>query len=369
MPHIVILGGTGRIGRAVAEIFYEKRKDCVLTLVGRNAKRGPEVVRQLGDRAHFFAADFRDRSRLLSVLSGADLVIHAAGPFQDTQPLVLEAAIEAGVSYLDIADDLSFAYKARALSLTAQQKGISAIVNGGVFPGLSNIMAGCLAEDVRQNAKQGEESSPVTHLRFDYFIAGSGGAGPAVMASTFLLGTRPATEYVDGKIVERTAFTGGERIAFLPPIGTRKVYYLELPEVSSSFETYHIPNIASRFGTSPGIWNHLTRLCCLLFRPWLGKRERVASFVRLMLPLVRLLDRVVGAAIGIEVEAVYATGEKKRLRYAHDNTIVSIASAVLAQADEILCGRVRHGVFWPEEAISNKKEHLQSLSGGIFRWE
>jgi len=356
MRNILVLGGSGRIGRAVAALLLETDKDCCLTLVGRNAVRGEKLLRALGDRARFVSADVYNENELAAPLKDADLVIHTAGPFQETEPTLLRTAITCGVPYLDIADDLSFAQKARDLSALAKERGVPALVNGGIFPGMSNVMAGLLAE-----------RGSVTHLAFSYFIAGSGGAGPGVMASTFMLGTTPVTEYVDGKAVPRVAFTGEMKQAFLPPIGKRSVYFLELPEVTSCFETYKIPNVVARFGTSPGIWNHLTRWCCSLFRPWLSNRKRVSSFVGLSLPFVRLLDLFVGKAIGMEVEAKYSTGETLRASYAHPNTIASIAQAVVAQANEILEKRIPPGVYWPEEAIQEKRRHLVvSSRGGLL---
>lgn len=46
---------------------------------------------------------------LQAVLSGADLVIHAAGPFQRSENhTVLQKAIEAKVAYLDVCDDMDY---------------------------------------------------------------------------------------------------------------------------------------------------------------------------------------------------------------------------------------------------------------------
>lgn len=356
MKKVVIIGGSGRIGSVVAERLLAYDPELRITITGRDAARGQRMAQCLGERVGFVSVELGDASGLQQAISGAALVLHTAGPFQGTEPTVLSAAIACGVPYLDIADDLVFARKARALSAQAAAQGVAALVNGGVFPGMSNVMAGLLAEQ-----------APAEKIAFSYFIAGSGGSGPAVMASTFILGTTPATEFVNGQRVERTAFTGGRTVSFLAPIGARSVYYLELPEVTSCFETYRIPSVVARFGTSPGLWNRATRLVCWLFRPWLGNRKRVASFVALLLPLIRLVDRWVGAAIGMEVEAVDQSGKSKRLRYVHTDTLASIAAAVTAQADELLRGRIASGVHWPEEAITDKPRHLElAAQGGLL---
>lgn len=211
------------------------------------------------------------------------------------------------------------------------------------------------------------ERGPAQRLSFSYFIAGSGGSGPAVMASTFLLGTRPASEFVRGEPVGRQAFTGGVSTEFLAPVGRRTCYYIELPETTSCYETYKIPHISARFATSPGVWNHATRWTCTLLKPWLGHRQRVASFVRLLLPLIRVIDRFVGAAIAMDVAVESADGQIQRLRYVHASTTESIAQAVTAQAEELLLGRVAAGVHFPEEGIRDKERHLQRAAvGGVL---
>lgn len=356
MRRVVVVGGAGRIGQVVAARLLAQHPDLSVTITSRDPKRGEKVASRLGARAVSAPLDLSDGAGLRNLVSGASLVIHTAGPFQSADPLVLQAAIDCGVGYLDIADDLEFARKARQLPVQARAAKVAAIVNGGVFPGMSNIMAGLLCE-----------RGPAQRLSFSYFIAGSGGSGPAVMASTFLLGTRPASEFVRGEWVGRQAFTGGVATEFLAPVGRRTCYSIELPETTSCYEIYKIPNISARFATSPGVWNHATRWTCTLLKPWLSHRQRVASFVTLLLPLIRVIDRFVGAAIAMDVAVESADGQIQRLRYVHASTMESIAQAVTAQAEELLLGRVSAGVHFPEEAIRDKERHLQRAAvGGVL---
>jgi saccharopine dehydrogenase-like NADP-dependent oxidoreductase len=69
--------------------------------------------------------------------AGKDLVIHCGGPFQKrTRCEVLEAAIDAGVDYVDVCDDMKFAQRAKALHDKAKQAGITAITTTGIYPGV-----------------------------------------------------------------------------------------------------------------------------------------------------------------------------------------------------------------------------------------
>jgi NAD(P)-dependent dehydrogenase (short-subunit alcohol dehydrogenase family) len=51
----LITGATSNIGRAIALAFGAEGADVVVS--GRDAQRGAQVVRDIGDRAHFIAAD------------------------------------------------------------------------------------------------------------------------------------------------------------------------------------------------------------------------------------------------------------------------------------------------------------------------
>ena len=68
--------------------------------------------------------------------------IHAAGPFQRRQDCsVLEAAIAAGVPYLDVCDDTAYSQRAKQLHAKAAAAGVPAITSAGIYPGVSNVMA------------------------------------------------------------------------------------------------------------------------------------------------------------------------------------------------------------------------------------
>ena len=65
-------------------------------------------------------------------------MIHCGGPFQKrTRCEVLEAAIDAGVNYVDVCDDMKFAQRAKALHDKAKQAGVTALTTTGIYPGVS----------------------------------------------------------------------------------------------------------------------------------------------------------------------------------------------------------------------------------------
>ena len=54
---------------------------------------------------------------------------------------VLNAAIDAKVPYLDVCDDAEYAKKCKSRSPEAAAAGVPCVTTGGIYPGVSNLMA------------------------------------------------------------------------------------------------------------------------------------------------------------------------------------------------------------------------------------
>lgn len=107
--------------------------------------------------------DIRDHVDLVAALEGFDLVVHTAGPFQQKKKCeVLEAALEAGVNYQDVCDDVTHMKNARKLSDAAAAKNLTAALCTGIYPGVSNLMA---VKAIQMLTDKPEE------LTYNYFTA------------------------------------------------------------------------------------------------------------------------------------------------------------------------------------------------------
>jgi saccharopine dehydrogenase-like NADP-dependent oxidoreductase len=216
---VLILGGTGRVGRSTAAALSACGVPLALTLAARDAGRF-ETLRSgaSGDDAWLHAAtflrcDIDDPASLAAALAGVDLVIHAAGPFQRApRCAVLEAALAARVPYLDVCDDTAYAQRAKTHSAAAAAAGVRAVICGGLFPGVSNVMA---AQIVRADAAASDAPpAPPKRVAYYYFTAGSGGAGTTILATSFLLCGEDALAFKDGQPVRVPPVTGRRVVDF-----------------------------------------------------------------------------------------------------------------------------------------------------------
>lgn len=135
--NITVLGA-GLVGSAIVKDLAATATHAV-TVVDYN----PTTVRQLEAAAGVrgVTANLNALERFDDLLAGADLVVCAVPGFMGFS--TLRKIIEAGKNVVDIS---FFAEDPFLLDALARQKGVTAVVDCGVAPGLSNILLGNLSQ-------------------------------------------------------------------------------------------------------------------------------------------------------------------------------------------------------------------------------
>ncbi len=136
MRKITILGA-GRIGRCIAEIL-QGRGDIQVTLGDREPSAldlAPEGVRTV-------RVDVQDADQLKELLAGQDGVLSAC-QYTDS-PAIASAALETGVSFFDLTEDVASTQAIRRLSKGANA-GQVFVPQCGLAPGYVGILAAELA--------------------------------------------------------------------------------------------------------------------------------------------------------------------------------------------------------------------------------
>ncbi|GMN26179.1 hypothetical protein TIFTF001_001209 [Ficus carica] len=366
---VLVLGGTGRVGGSTAITLSKLCPDLGIVIGGRNREKGAAMVATLGENSEFSQVDINNANSLEAALSDVDLVVHAAGPFQQADKCsVLEAAIYTKTAYLDVCDDTSYARRAKSFSDRAVAANIPAITTGGIYPGVSNVMA---AELVR--AARAESEGEPERLRFYYYTAGTGGAGPTILATSFLLLGEEVIAYNKGEEIKLKPYSGTLNIDFGKGIGNRDVYLLNLPEVRSAHEVLGIPTVSARFGTAPFFWNWgMEAMTNLLSPEFLRDRSKVQQLVQLFDPVVRAFDGIAGERVSMRVDLECSNGRNMVGIFSHKRLSVSVGTATAAFALAVLEGSTQPGVWFPEEpegiAIEAREVLLKRAAQGTFNF-
>ncbi|XP_061362438.1 uncharacterized protein LOC133306173 isoform X2 [Gastrolobium bilobum] len=343
---VLVLGGTGRVGGSTAIALSNLCPDLRIVVAGRNREKGEAMVAKLGGNSGFAHVDIDDVNSLETALKSVDLVVHAAGPFQQAERCsVLEAAIKTKTAYLDVCDDTTYAWRAKSFMSRALAANVPAITTGGIYPGVSNVMA---AELVR--AAESESKDKPERLRFYYYTAGTGGAGPTILATSFLLLGEEVVAYNKGEKIKLNPYSGMLNVDFGKGIGKRDVYLLNLPEVRSAHEILGVPTVSARFGTAPFFWNWgMEAMTKLLPSEFLRDRNRVGRLVELFDPVVRAIDGIAGERVSMRVELECSSGRNTVGIFSHRRLSVCVGIATAAFALAILEGSTQPGVWFPEE--------------------
>ena len=204
--HVTVLGA-GRVGRAMALDLAKEGEFEV-----RVADASAAALGALAGVAHVetMKADLADAREVRRALADADYAIGAVPGYMGYR--TLETILQAGV---DVVDITFFEQDAFGLDALAKEKGVCAIVDAGVAPGLTNVLAGHHA---------------ATWDRLDRFVCGVGGL-PVVRTQPWEykaafspvdvleIYTRPARIVEGGQVVAKPALAEIAPYEF-PGVGT-----------------------------------------------------------------------------------------------------------------------------------------------------
>ncbi|XP_047047363.1 uncharacterized protein LOC124652392 [Lolium rigidum] len=361
---VLVLGGTGRVGGSTATALSKLRPDLNILIGGRNREKGESLASKLGVQSEFVEIDTGNAAMLKEALQDVDLVVHTAGPFQGgAECTVLQAAISTKTSYIDVCDDMDYSWRAKAYHEEAKAQGIPAITTAGIYPGVSNVMAAELV-----NAARNEDGEP-ERLRFFYYTAGSGGAGPTILATSFLLLGEDVIAYNKGEEIKLKPYSGVLNIDFGKGVRKRDVYLLNLPEVKSAHKFLGVPTVSARFGTSPFFWNWgMEAFANFLPVEFLRDKDKVRELVELVDPLVRAIDGFAGERVSMRVDLECSNGRNTIGLFSHRKLSVSVGHSTAAFVQAVLEGSTQPGVWFPEEpegiAIDSRKLLLERASQG-----
>lgn len=218
MKRVLIVGGAGVFGRRLAERL--NATTCArIVIAGRSIERAQRVAAALGageavalDRNTATADDVR--------ASRPDLVIDAAGPFQGADLRFARAVIEAGASYLDLADARDFVAAFPSLDDLARERGVAAITGASSTPALTHAALDRLRAGWRRLDGVRAGIAPANRME----------RGLAVMKAILSWTGAPVRVFEDGAWRERSGWSDCGMID-TPGLGRRRFALVETPDL------------------------------------------------------------------------------------------------------------------------------------------
>lgn len=233
-----IILGCGLVGGLIAKDLA-KDKDFQVTVADINEKKLDELTKETDIRG--IKADLSSSEAIRKIVAYQDIVIGAVPGFLGFN--MLRSVIETGKNVVDISfmpeDVLS-------LDELAKKKGVTAVVDMGVAPGMSHMIVGYVDSllDETESATILVGGLPmIREWPYEYKIVFS----PKDVIEEYL---RPARLIEGGKIVEKSALSDLELVN-LPKIGTLEAFNTD--GLRSLLYTLNIPDMKEKTLRYPGL--------------------------------------------------------------------------------------------------------------------
>ena len=355
-PSVLIVGGTGRIGTAVAIHLLQRRPELQIMLAGRSAERGRAAAAEVAAEAadcSFLELNYRDATEMRAACDGIDALVHVAGPFvgkNKLEPLKAAIASETPV-YVDVSDPLEYIDEAKQFDA----RKTSALLCAGAFPGFSNVLA------VEAAHVLGE---PVKDLNFSYFTAGLGGSGAINLDITNYGFGPPVPRIVAGEATRTENYAGTDFGTIAYDGLNAECWAWPFPEAATTGEFLKITGSSrAGMGTAPRIWNTVLRLMVAVVpRAWWSSRRFSEGLARFSEPLVRVTDAFVGESHAMRVDVSSATSERSVAAVQRHDSFRRCVGQSCAEFVLDALDQATPGVALPEERYADRASREQILA-------
>ncbi len=217
---ILVLGGSGIVGRAVVKDLAEQRDVSQIVIGDLNVAKAKKFAAQIKSRkVSVRSMDVSDYPKLVQTMKGFDAVGNCV--YYGTLLEVTHAAIEAKVHVADLGGMFHLTKKQMNLDGPAKKAGITILPCCGSGPGLNNVLA-------RYGTDKLDQVDDI-HIRAGGTAPSPGSPavkGPGMTIRTVLdeFAMNPII-YKNGKFREVPPLSGKEIVKFSEPIGEQPAYY------------------------------------------------------------------------------------------------------------------------------------------------
>lgn len=353
---VLLLGATGEMGGRTAVELLRRPEVQHLTMAGRNRARVAELADRLQGRATTAAAAFDIGSRhdLLGHMAAHDVVVSCAGPGYRLEVACIDAALEAGRSYISLNNDTEPAATAAQRSADAAARGISIVSGCGAAPGLSNLLVSLACGELEEvddieiavAASSRDESGLASELHFVSML------DAAARSADTAASRAPHPVYFPEPVgwVETFGCSHPEELAFRGPTSDGAAVRFRAGLVEKAVMDVIRASVAA------GVTGRDSAL-----RPWL----------RMTQPIRPLLERVVPrsggwTAIRVDVHGRSA-GRTRTVSYGVVDRLVNLASIAIVEGTLRLLQHEKAGVATPEE-VFDAKPFLRAVSARGVRF-
>jgi short subunit dehydrogenase-like uncharacterized protein len=196
---IVLFGATGYTGELTARALVERGVKPVLA--GRSREKLKALAGELDAELETEVADVADPASVRTLVQSGDVLVTTVGPFARFGAAAVEAAIEAGATYIDSTGEPPFIRRVFEQWGPRAESAGAVLLTAMGYDWVPGNLAGALALS--------EAGDAATRVETAYFVSGPFGPSGGTKASTVGAIIEPGYAYRDGRIVTERA---GKRV-------------------------------------------------------------------------------------------------------------------------------------------------------------
>ena len=239
---ILVLGGYGTFGRRISQAIAAI-PDVTCVIGGRH----PEKAGQPREaNTSLVAVNVNDPASLRRALEGVFAVVNTVGPFQGREYTVAETCAGMGIHYVDLADARAYVDGITRLQRRAQQKECLIVTGASSVPAVSAALVDLLAPEFDR-------------IEAIHTCISPGNKNPRGLATV-----RAILSYTGSplriKDQDRWRYTYGwsepEVVTFPEPVGKRRVYLCDVPDLDIFPVRYGATSVSFRAGLELNVFNY-----------------------------------------------------------------------------------------------------------------
>jgi len=333
MSKVLIIGGKGYFGQLLIDDLL-RNTNSELVVASRRAFHS--------DLFETVVADLWDPDSLERALTGVEVAICAAGPYQKLPTTLVELCLNRGVHYIDLADDRGFVHKVR--SLTADHKDAAAVCTGwSTVSALSGLLAGIASKGL----------TAINSIHIQMAPGNRGARHTATIASLMHSVGQPFIICRDGKSQRVVGWSEPREFVFPSPVGKRQGYLVDVPDHEIFPRLFDARTVEFRASSELQIFNQCLSLLQRTRRNWVSSSG-------LLQRATGLMSRIGHdwGAIGVEVAGdvvrkacIVADSRGERIAVMPASVMVAALSAGVRQA-----GLVSYTAWLTEEQLRRECE-------------
>jgi short subunit dehydrogenase-like uncharacterized protein len=234
---VAVYGASGHTGKFVVREL--ECRGCAAISIGRSRTRPPNEDDRDAQR-EWRRASCDDPDELDEALVGAGAVINCAGPFLDTAPSLVEAALRAGIHYFDItAEQRSVRQSLGTYDEEARERGVVVLPAMAFYGGLADL----LAAEVTRGVQSVDYIEVGVALDYWHPTAGTRETGNRNTGRRLVV--------TEGRLAPISRPAPAKEWTFPAPFGVQQVVAVPLSEIVTIKRHIEVRNVCSFMNSAP----------------------------------------------------------------------------------------------------------------------